>query len=126
MTRPFSPVLFCDYRAVRFRATAVRSCGSRLIRIVGSGLCPSPGWTLALVPVNGGVVPHPDSLWLAVRETPPDDAVLRADTVTQVEAIVEDSAATEIVIQLPGREPLAVAVAEPAPDQAAAGELIRG
>ena len=105
-----APILVCDYRDTRFRATAVHSYGSRLIRIVGVGLCPSPGWTLEFVPANGGIVPHPERLWLAVRETPPDDGVLRREVETHVEAIVEDSAALEIVIVLPGREPIVVPV----------------
>lgn len=110
----------CDYRAARFRATAIRSCGARLIRVIGVGLCPSAGWRLEFVPANGGIVPHPDRLWLAVRETPPDDSALRAEVPTEVEAIIEDCEATEIVIVFAGRDPVTVPVLDAAGVQAPA------
>lgn len=113
-----TPALSCDYRAARFRATAIRSCGARLVRVIGVGLCPSAGWQLDFVPANGGVVPTPDRLWLSVRETPPADSVLRAEVPTEVEVIVEDCEATEIVIVFAGRDPITVPVLDAAGAQA--------
>ncbi|MGX5696818.1 hypothetical protein ACWKWP_11520 [Agromyces soli] len=112
MNQYSAPTLVCDYRATRFRATAVRSFGSRLIRVVGTGLCPSHGWTLEFVPANGGIVPQPERLWIAVREFPPADSTLRHAVETEVETIIEDSTAVEIMIVLPGRDPILVPVDE--------------
>jgi hypothetical protein len=49
----------CDFSAADFRATAIESSAGRLIRVTGSGLCPTSGWELRLVAANPGVVPHP-------------------------------------------------------------------
>ena len=46
----------CDFSAADFRATAIESSAGRLIRVTGSGLCPTSGWELRLVAANPGVV----------------------------------------------------------------------
>ncbi|WP_350348819.1 hypothetical protein ABIQ69_02470 [Agromyces sp. G08B096] len=113
----------CDFDASDFRATAVRSCGSRLIRVTGEGLCPSAGWSLELTAANPGVVPHPTSLWLALREQAPRDASARVLTPASVEAIIEDSEADEVVIRFGWRDPIRLPVLELA---AAGGSPRRG
>lgn len=99
----------CDFAAADFRATAIETSDGRLIRVTGSGLCPTAGWELRLVAANPGVVPHPESLWLELRESEPRSAS-RVVTETAVEVMVEDSRAREIVIRFSWREGFTVPV----------------
>lgn len=94
----------CEFSADDFRAIVIETTDTRLIHVSGYGLCASPGWKLELVAANPGVVPHPESLWLEIRETPPratDPGVL---TEAPVEAIIEDARAKEVVIRFRWRE----------------------
>ncbi|WP_127794541.1 hypothetical protein [Agromyces sp. LHK192] len=100
----------CDFSAADFRAVAFGAAGTRLIRVTGHGLCPSAGWSLDLVATNGGIVPHPESLWLGLREQEPTDASARVLTATMVEAIIEDAEATEIVIRFAWRPSIRIPV----------------
>ncbi|WP_394553254.1 hypothetical protein ACDF64_02640 [Agromyces sp. MMS24-JH15] len=104
--------LHCEFSADDFRASASIEDGVRTIRVTGGGLCPSAGWSLALTAANPGVVPHPESLWLQLAETPPEDASARVLTDTDVETVVEDDAALEVVIRFGWREPITVPVIE--------------
>lgn len=99
----------CDFSAADFRATAIESSAGRLIRVTGSGLCPTSGWELRLVAANPGVVPHPETLWLELREFEPRKAP-RVVTETTVEAIVEDSHARQIVVRFGWREGFTIPV----------------
>jgi hypothetical protein len=99
----------CDFSAADFRATAIESSAGRIIRVTGSGLCPTSGWDLRLVTANPGVVPHPESLWLELRETEPRRAP-RVVTETAVEVMIEDSRAREVVIRFGWREGFAIPV----------------
>jgi len=95
----------CEYSAADFQATVIETTDTRLIHVVGYGLCASPGWTLELVAANPGVVPHPESLWLEIRETPPsNDAPARVLTEAGVEAMIEDAHAKQVVIRFRWRE----------------------
>ena len=67
----------CDFSAADFRATAIESSAGPLVRVTGSGLCPTAGWELRLVAANPGVVPHPDTLWLELREFAPSRRAAR-------------------------------------------------
>ena len=100
----------CDFAASDFRATAIETSDGRLIRVTGSGLCPTSGWELRLVAANPGVVPHPESLWLELRESEPRKAP-RVVTETAVEVMIEDTRAREIVIRFGWREGFTVPVA---------------
>jgi hypothetical protein len=103
--------MHCDFSAHDFSATAIETSTGRLIRVVGSGLCPTGGWELRLTAANPGVVPHPGSLWLELREAaPPRRRVVHERTRTAVEAIIEDSRASEIVIRFGWRDPIVVPV----------------
>jgi hypothetical protein len=102
--------MHCVFSARDFSANAVETSDGRLIRVVGSGLCPTAGWELRFAAANPGVVPHPDSLWLELREAPPRRRVARDHTRTVVEAIIEDSQASEIVIRFGWRDPIVVPV----------------
>ncbi|QAY72953.1 hypothetical protein ET445_05950 [Agromyces protaetiae] len=104
--------LHCEFHDSGFRATAIRSCGSRLIRVAGAGLAPSAGWSLELTAANPGVVAHPESLWLGLTEHAPADGRARVRTAVPVEAIIEDSDATEIVVRFGWRDPITVPVIE--------------
>ena len=99
----------CDFSALQFRAIAIETSGGRLIRVSGSGLCPTGGWQLRLVAANPGVVPHPDSLWLELREDAPSSAA-RVVTETEVEVLVEDSRADEVQIRFGWREGFTIPV----------------
>ena len=100
----------CDFSALQFRAIAIETSGGRLIRVSGSGLCPTGGWQLRLVAANPGVVPHPDSLWLELREDAPPRAAARVVTETEVEVLVEDSRADEVQIRFGWREGFTIPV----------------
>ncbi|AWB96403.1 hypothetical protein DCE93_12715 [Agromyces badenianii] len=94
----------CEYSASDFEARVSEGGGIRIIQVTGWGRCPSAGWRLGLVAANPGVVPHPESLWLEIRETPPRGERARVRTQTPIEAIIEDSRAQRIVVRLQGRE----------------------
>ncbi len=102
--------MHCDFSARDFTATTVETSEGRLVHVIGSGLCPTGGWELRLAAANPGVVPHPGSLWLELRETPPRRRVVRERTRTTVEAIIEDSEVSEIVIRFGWRDPIVVPV----------------
>ncbi|HEY9324448.1 MAG TPA: hypothetical protein VIP50_05935 [Agromyces sp.] len=94
----------CEYSAADFEATVIETTDTRLIHVTGHGLCSGQGWTVELVAANPGVVPHPESLWLELRETPPRTDRPRALTETHVEAIIEDAHAQQVVIRFRWRE----------------------
>lgn len=103
--------LHCDFSPQDFSATAFTSSSGRVVRVSGFGLCPSSGWELALVSTNQGVVPHPESLWLELREQAPHGSA-RVLVDTSVEAIIEDERATEVVVRFSWREPFSIPVVE--------------
>jgi len=111
----------CDFSALQFRAIAIETSGGRLIRVSGSGLCPTGGWQLRLVAANPGVVPHPDSLWLELREDAPPRAAARVVTETEVEVLVEDSRADEVQIRFGWREGFTIPVVAAAMRRAGTG-----
>ena len=94
----------CDFSAADFRATVIDTVDMRLIHVTGRGICPSAGWRLELVAADPGVAPHPESLWLEIREVPPRDATARVRTETAVEAIIEGSRAERVAIRFGWRE----------------------
>ena len=110
----------CDFSAADFRATAIDTSDGRLIRVTGSGLCPTGGWQLRLAAANPGVVPHPESLWLELREKAPEGAP-RVVTETEVEVIVEDSRADEVQIRFGWREGFTIPVVPAAMRRAGSG-----
>ncbi|MDR6906307.1 hypothetical protein J2X63_001993 [Agromyces sp. 3263] len=112
----------CDFSADDFEAIAIETSEGRLIRVTGSGLCPSSGWELRLVAANPGVVPHPESLWLELREEPSTRGP-RVVTDTDVEVMVEDSHAQEVRIRFRWREgfTLPVVPASAPPQQSGGG-----
>ncbi|MGI9822272.1 hypothetical protein [Agromyces sp. Marseille-Q5079] len=102
----------CEFAARDFSATALTTSSGRIVRVSGFGLCPSNGWELSLIAANPGVVPHPGSLWLELRERTPGTDLPRALVDTAVEAIIEDSQAETIVIRFGWREPISIPVVE--------------
>jgi hypothetical protein len=110
----------CDFSANDFEAIALESSDVRLIRVTGSGLCPSAGWELRLVAANPGVVPHPESLWLELREEPSIRST-KAVTPTEVEVLVEDSHAEEVEIRFGWRQGFSLPVVSTAPTRRHSG-----
>lgn len=110
----------CDFSARDFSATAIETSDGRLIRVSGVGLCPSAGWDLRLAAANPGVVPHPESLWLELRERAPRRTP-QVITRTTVEVIIEDSRAEQIVIRFGWREGFVVPVRPAAARQVGGG-----
>ncbi|WP_139416116.1 hypothetical protein [Agromyces laixinhei] len=102
----------CEYSAADFRATVFENTDTRLIHVSGYGLCASAGWSLELVAANPGVVPHPESLWLELRETPPRTDRPGALTECHVEAMIEDAHAQEIVIRFRWRQGFVIPLRE--------------
>lgn len=94
----------CAFTAAAFEAIVIDTIDTRLIHVKGRGLCPTSGWRLELVAANPGIVPHPESLWLEVREITPTNPRARVLTDTTVEAMIEDAHAKEVVIRFPWRE----------------------
>jgi hypothetical protein len=94
----------CAFTAASFQATVIDTIDTRVIHVTGEGLCPTAGWRLELVAANPGVVPHPESLWLEIRETPPAEPRPRVLAEVPVEAIIEDSQAREIIVRFRWRE----------------------
>ncbi|MFC9558075.1 hypothetical protein [Agromyces sp. NPDC056965] len=94
----------CEYSAADFEAIVIETTDTRLILVSGYGLCASPGWTIELVAANPGVVPHPESLWLELRETPPTGDRPPVLTETNVEAMIEDAHAQQVVIRFRWRD----------------------
>lgn len=99
----------CDFSAADFSAVAFETSDGRLIRVTGSARCPTTGWQLRLVAANPGIVPHPESLWLELRETPPRGAP-RVLTETAVEAIIEDTRAERVVIRFGWRDGFSIPI----------------
>jgi hypothetical protein len=99
----------CEFSVHDFKATAIETSSGRLIHVSGSGLCPSAGWELRLVPANSGVVPRPETLTLELRESPRHGAA-RVLTKTLVEAIIEDTRAEQVAIRFGWREGFVIPV----------------
>ncbi len=112
----------CAFSAADFTATAFESSEGRLIRVVGSGHCPTSGWELRLVAANPGIVPNPDTLWLELRESPPRSAP-RVYTETTVEAIIEDTRAERVVIRFGWREGFSIPIVSRSAQQAHRGAM---
>jgi hypothetical protein len=99
----------CEFSVHDFRATAIETSSGRLIHVSGSGLCPTAGWELRLVAANSGVVPHPETLTLELRESPRHGAA-RVLTKTLIEAIIEDTRAEQVAIRFGWREGFVIPV----------------
>lgn len=117
-----NPSNHCDFFAGDFTAIAFETSDGRLIRVTGSGRCPSAGWQLRLTAANPGVVPHPESLWLELRETPPRGAP-RVLTETMVEAIIEDTRAERVVIRFAWREAISIPIVTQSGPRAGRGSM---
>jgi hypothetical protein len=107
-----TPSNHCEFSPRDFSATAIETSDARIVHVYGSGLCPTGGWELRLAAVNPGVVPHPDTLWLELRERQPRRGLRTstAPTTTTVDAIIEDSSAERIEIRFGWREGFVVPV----------------
>jgi len=105
----------CAFTAAAFQATVIDTIDTRLIHVRGQGLCPTSGWHLELVAANPGIVPHPESLWLEVREVAPANPRARVLTETSVEAMIEDAHAKEVVIRFPWRDGFVLPLGERVP-----------
>ena len=105
----------CAFTAAAFQATVIDTIDTRLIHVKGQGLCPTSGWQLELVAANPGIVPHPESLWLEVREVAPANPRARVLTETSVEAMIEDAHAKEVVIRFPWRDGFVLPLRERVP-----------
>jgi hypothetical protein len=99
----------CEFSVHDFKATAIETSSGRLIHVSGSGLCPTAGWELRLVPANSGVVPQPETLTLELRESPRHGAA-RVLTKTLVEAIIEETRAEQVAIRFGWREGFVIPV----------------
>ena len=80
----------CTWDPSTFTATAIYTGENRLLRVRGSGECPTGGFTAELVPGNAGINPDPSELVLEIQETAPDigpDVVspLEVDTTFEVD-----------------------------------------
>jgi hypothetical protein len=117
-----NPSNHCDFSAADFTATAFETSDGRLIRVTGSGRCPTAGWELRLVAANPGIVPHPESLWLELRETPPRGAA-RVLTDTIAEVIIEDTRAEHVVIRFGWREGFSIPIVTQSGPRAGRGSM---
>jgi hypothetical protein len=117
-----NPQNHCDFSADDFTAVAFETSDGRLIRVTGSARCPTAGWELRLVAANPGIVPHPESLWLELREISPRRAP-RALTTTTVEAIIEDTRAERVVIRFAWRDGFSIPIITQTGPRASRGSM---
>lgn len=71
----------CTWDPATFSATAVYTGENRIIRVDGSGSCPTGGWTSTLEADNPGINPDPTELVLRIVSIEPD---LATDVITPV------------------------------------------
>ena len=110
---PAWPVVpHCEYDPDEFQAIVIETVDARLLRVTGRAVSPTSGWTVGFAAANPGIVPHPDSLWLEIREQTPRDARDGAPAEVDFEAIIEDSRAQEVVIRFRWREGFILPVRE--------------
>jgi hypothetical protein len=62
----------CTWDPSTFTATAIYTGENRLIRVRGSGTCPTGGFSAELVADNAGINPDPSELVVRIEETAPD------------------------------------------------------
>ena len=101
----------CDYSADDFDATAITAGGVRIIQVTGSARCRGNGWQLDFAPGGPGTAQDAGHLCLSIRETPPR-RVGRYWSQANIEAMIEDSQATEVVIHFGWRPSIVIRVRE--------------
>jgi hypothetical protein len=62
----------CIWDPSTFAATAIYTGENRIIKIEGSGTCPTTGWTHQLEEDNPGINPDPDELVVRIVSSKPD------------------------------------------------------
>ena len=72
----------CTWDPSSFTARAIYTGENRLLRVRGSGRCPTGGSTAELVAGNAGIHPDPSELVLQIRETEPE---MGTDALTPIE-----------------------------------------
>ena len=71
----------CTWDPSTFSATAIYTGENRIIKVEGSGTCPTTGWTHELEEDNEGINPDPSELVVRIVSTEPDvggDAITEA------------------------------------------------
>jgi hypothetical protein len=64
--------LKCDWSTENFSATAVYTGENRLIRVQGTGTCPTTDYSVSLEATNPGFNPERPRIYLALVETAPE------------------------------------------------------
>jgi hypothetical protein len=72
LLRSLTETCRCTWDPSSFTATAIYTGENRLIRVRGTGECPTGGITAELVEGNAGINPDPSELVLDLHETAPD------------------------------------------------------
>ena len=105
----------CEVSPDDFDATVVETCDARIIRVTGRGTCPTAGWRLDLVAAKPGSSRHPHTIWLEVKETPPNEPKTASRSRVHFEAMIEGPSAREVVIQFKWREAFSLPLRERVP-----------
>ena len=100
----------CTWDPSTFTATAIYTGENRLIKVEGSGTCPTTGWTHELEEDNPGINPDPTELVVRIRSTPPEvggDAITQAtvEGFFEVEQGVNSVVVRALDLQLEVKEP---------------------
>ncbi|WP_344292159.1 hypothetical protein [Agromyces neolithicus] len=96
--------LHCEINPDDFDATVVETSDTRIIRVTGRGVCPTPGWRLELVAGGIGTAHRPEAIVLELRETPPREPRTGSRSRVSFEAMIEGRSAREVVIGFRWRE----------------------
>lgn len=62
----------CDWSIDDFTATAIRADDKRLVRVQGTGTCPTTGYEVTVTETTPGIVPTPQRIYLRLVERAPE------------------------------------------------------
>ncbi|GAA1758328.1 hypothetical protein [Agromyces humatus] len=96
--------IHCEVSPADFDATVVETSDARIVRVMGRGVCPTPGWRVELVAAAGGVDHRPETIVLELRETPPRESRSATRSRVSFEAMIEGPRAREVVVRFAWRE----------------------
>jgi hypothetical protein len=87
----------CTWDRASFTARAIYTGENRLVRVRGSGECPTGGFAAELVAGNAGINPDPGELVLEIQETAPEVGT-DALTALEVERAFEVGFGVHVVV----------------------------
>ncbi|MCD2441378.1 hypothetical protein LQ757_03700 [Agromyces sp. SYSU K20354] len=104
----------CEVSRADFDATVVETSDARIVRVMGRGVCPTPGWRVELV-AAAGVEHRPETIVLELRETPPSPSRPAVRSRVSFEAMIEGPRAREVVVRFGWREGITLPLRDRSP-----------